>query len=72
MKTYNGRIRSGRFVSVDGSSVPDSDIAVLIVESTQSLADNNPKKWNGNLSALDNPIHVENFRVFTREELHEH
>ena len=30
-----------------------------------------PKKWKGNLTALDNPIHVPDFRTFTRDELHE-
>ena len=33
--------------------------------------DHIPKKWKGQLSALDNPVHVSEFRVFTREELHE-
>ena len=33
--------------------------------------DHAPKKWKGNLSALNTPINIQGFSVFTRNELHE-
>ena len=33
--------------------------------------DDGLKKWPGNLSVFSNPIHIENFNIFSREELHE-
>ena len=33
--------------------------------------DSGLKKWPGNLSVFDNPIYVEDFRIYSREELHE-
>jgi hypothetical protein len=32
IQTYNGRIEAGRFFPIDGTSVPDCPVAVLIVE----------------------------------------
>ncbi|GHV50842.1 hypothetical protein FACS1894216_03760 [Synergistales bacterium] len=33
--------------------------------------DNGLKTWDGSLKVLDNPITVNDFRVYSREELHE-
>jgi hypothetical protein len=33
--------------------------------------DDGAKVWDGRLSVLDNPIHVEDYRVYSRDELHE-
>ena len=32
MQTYNGRVKAGRFYTIDGTSVPDCPAALLIVE----------------------------------------
>ena len=29
------------------------------------------KKWPGKLSVFDNPIYVDDFKIYSREELHE-
>jgi hypothetical protein len=36
----------------------------------EAQMDREPKKWNGNLSALDAPVSISNFKAFAREELH--
>ena len=33
--------------------------------------DSHEKIWTGYLPVFDNPVHVEDFKMFTREELHE-
>lgn len=33
--------------------------------------DDGLKVWNGNLSAIENPVHVGAFKIYSREELHE-
>ena len=33
--------------------------------------DSGLKQWKGNLSVFDNPIHVPDFKMYSREELHE-
>ena len=37
----------------------------------ETQTDGNLKKWTGKLSGIDNPVHVENFRMFSREELYD-
>ena len=33
--------------------------------------DDGLKKWKGNLSVFENPIYVQDFKMYSREELHE-
>jgi hypothetical protein len=36
----------------------------------EAQSDGGIKKWSGNLSGIGSPVHIENFRMFSREELH--
>ena len=37
----------------------------------ETKSDSGEKKWKGKLSGIEKPIHVENFRMFSREELYD-
>ena len=37
----------------------------------ETQSDSGIKKWTGKLSGIENPVHVENFRMFSREELYD-
>ena len=37
----------------------------------EAQSDNGAKKWTGKLTGIEKPIHVENFRMFSREELYD-
>ena len=58
-------------------SIYDDKKAESLLELLQDLTyvdaqiDGGLKKWPGNLSVFDNPIHVEDFKIYSREELHE-
>jgi len=61
----------------DRVRVHEENGVIMLTPFQETLNESNPengcipKKWKGNLSALDNPIHVPGFRAFSREELHE-
>jgi len=75
MQTYEGYIEDGQFTSI-GQPIKifgRRRVILTLLDDNVSNAkiDNYPKKWKGTLSALNEPIQVQDFRAFSREELHE-
>lgn len=74
MQAYEGYIENGRFYPMGQSFELQGRRRVIVTVLDEVVPEiREPlKKWKGNLSFLDNPIQVPDFRVFSREELHEH
>jgi len=70
MQAYEGYMENGQFFPVE-QQMRISGRRRVILTVLDEPASKSRKKWTGNLSALDNPIQVSDFRVFSREELHE-
>jgi hypothetical protein len=41
------------------------------IPNVETQSDDTIKIWDGKLSGFEHPIHVENYRVFSREELYD-
>ena len=76
MQTYNGRVKSGRFYTADGTEVPDCPAAVLIVEGIPKARNSHARAWQKFLKGIENcdePLEEEFDKVvgervnFTRE-----
>ena len=58
-------------------SIHDEKKAKVLISLLQDLSyvdtqvDAGLKKWTGKLSVFDNPIYIEDFKIFAREELYE-
>jgi hypothetical protein len=75
MQAYEGYIENGQFHPIGQPMrlLGRHRVVLTVLDEpvASSKVDRPPKKWKGSLSALDNPIQVPDFKVFTREELHE-
>ena len=70
MQAYEGYMENGQFFPAGQPVKMPGRRRVILTVLDEPTPETN-KKWKGSLSALDNPIHVPDFRAFSREELHE-
>ena len=73
MQAYEGYIENGRFYPMGQPMklLGRRRVILTVLDEPAPASKESPKKWKGNLSALDNPIQISDFKVFSRRELHE-
>jgi len=73
MQAYEGYLENGQFFPIGQpiQIVGRHRVIMTVFDEPVPVFKDVPKKWKGNLPALDYPIQVEDFKILSREELHE-